>query len=56
MKNLKPDKNSKPTETQAILADPRIMKAIHDGERDIQDGQTISWEEIRRRHGMCLRK
>lgn len=34
-------------ETLSILTDPKAMKGIRKGQKDIQKGYTKSWEEIK---------
>lgn len=35
-------------ETLDILADPRAMSGLREGEKDIKKGRTRSWQEIKR--------
>lgn len=35
-------------ETNEILADPQLMKAIKEGERDLENGDYISLEELKK--------
>ena len=35
-------------ETLDILADPKAMAGLREGERDIKKGRTRSWQEIKR--------
>jgi antitoxin YefM len=35
-------------ETNEILANPGLMKAIKEGEKDIKEGKGISWEELKK--------
>lgn len=35
-------------ETVEILADPNMMKRIRTGEREIRQGKTRSWEDVKR--------
>lgn len=38
-------------ETLDILADPKAMKGLHQGEEDIKKGKTRSWREIKKSLG-----
>lgn len=38
-------------ETNEILADPGLMKAIRQGEKEIAEGKGISWEEVKKELG-----
>lgn len=35
-------------ETNEILADKKLMKAIKQGEKDIQVGKTYDWEDVKK--------
>lgn len=35
-------------ETMEILADPSLMKAIREGEKDIKNGKYVTWEELKK--------
>lgn len=35
-------------ETQEILNDPKLMKSIRQGEKDMREGRTISWEVLKK--------
>lgn len=35
-------------ETNEILSDPGLMKAIKEGEEDIKNGRVYSWEEVKK--------
>ncbi len=35
-------------ETEEILADKQLMKAIKQGERDIEDGNVYDWDEVKK--------
>lgn len=35
-------------ETTEILADPSLMKAIREGEKDIKNGKYVTWEELKK--------
>lgn len=35
-------------ETTEILADPGLMKAIRQGEKEIEQGKGIPWEEVKK--------
>lgn len=39
-------------ETEEILADKGLMKAIREGEKDIAEGRTISLEELEKELGL----
>ena len=35
-------------ETNEILADPELMKAIKEGEKEIEEGKGIDWEDLKK--------
>ncbi len=35
-------------ETNAILSDPRLLKAIAEGEKDVRTGNVYDWEEVKK--------
>jgi len=35
-------------ETNEILADPQLMKAIKEGEEDIKKGKVYDWEDVKK--------
>lgn len=35
-------------ETNEILADKKLMKAIRQGEKDIQEGRLYDWEDVKK--------
>lgn len=39
-------------ETTEILADPGLMKAIKEGERDIKAGRVYDWEDVKKELGL----
>lgn len=39
-------------ETNEILADKGLMKAIRQGEKDIQEGRVSDWEDIKKELGI----
>lgn len=39
-------------ETTEILADPSLMKAIREGERDIATGKVHDWEDVKKELGL----
>jgi len=38
-------------ETNEILSDPGLMKAIKEGEKEIEEGKGIPWEEVKEELG-----
>ncbi len=38
-------------ETNEILADKSLMRAIRKGEKEIKEGKTVSWEEVKKEFG-----
>lgn len=40
------------TETQDILADKQLMKAIRQGEKDLKAGRTYDWEDAKKELGI----
>lgn len=38
-------------ETNEILSDPELMKAIKQGEKEIEEGKGIPWEEVKKELG-----
>ncbi|MCL5784568.1 MAG: type II toxin-antitoxin system Phd/YefM family antitoxin [Patescibacteria group bacterium] len=39
-------------ETNEILADEKLMKAIRQGEKDIEEGKVYDWEEVKKELGI----
>lgn len=39
-------------ETNEILADPQLMKAIRQGEKDVKAGRLHDWEDVRKELGL----
>ncbi len=39
-------------ETNEILADQKLMKAIKQGEKEIDDGRGIPWKEVKKELGL----
>ena len=39
-------------ETNEILADKQLMKAIKQGEKDIEEGRVYDWEEVKKELGI----
>lgn len=39
-------------ETEEILADPSLMKAIRQGEKEIEEGKGIAWEDVKKELGL----
>lgn len=39
-------------ETSEILADKKLMKAIKQGEKDIEDGRVYAWEDVKKELGI----
>ena len=39
-------------ETNEIMADPALMRAIREGERDIAAGRVYDWEEVKKELGL----
>ena len=39
-------------ETNEILADPGLMRAIRDGEEDIKKGRVYDWEDVKKELGL----
>jgi antitoxin YefM len=35
-------------ETNDIMSDPKLLKAIKQGEKEIQEGKGIPWEEVKK--------
>jgi antitoxin YefM len=35
-------------ETNDIMSDPKLLKAIRQGEQEIREGKGISWEEVKK--------
>lgn len=40
------------TETQEILADKQLMKAIRQGEKDLKAGRNYDWEDVKKELGI----
>ena len=38
-------------ETDEIMADPQLMKAIKEGEKDIEEGRVYDWEDVKKELG-----
>ncbi len=38
-------------ETTEIMADPELMKAIREGEKELDEGKGIPWEEVKKELG-----
>ena len=43
-------------ETNEILSDPGLMKAIKEGEEDIKVGRVYDWEDVKRDLGLIQKK
>lgn len=43
-------------ETNEIMADPGLMKAIKQGEKDIKAGRVYDWEDVKRDLGLAPKK
>lgn len=41
-------------ETNEILADPGLMKAIREGEKDVKEGRLYSWEKVKKELGLQM--
>ena len=39
-------------ETNEILADKKLMKAIEQGEKDVKEGRLYDWEEVKKELGI----
>jgi len=39
-------------ETNEILADKRLMRAIEQGEKDLQEGRVYDWEDVKKELGI----
>ena len=39
-------------ETQAVLTDKKLMKAIKQGEKDLEKGRLYDWEEVKKELGI----
>lgn len=39
-------------ETVEILADPQLMKAIKQGEKDLAEGRVYEWEDVKKELGL----
>ena len=39
-------------ETNEIMADPGLMKAIKQGEKEISEGKTYDWEDVKKELGL----
>ena len=39
-------------ETTEIMSDPKLMKAIKQGEKEIEEGKGIPWEEAKKELGL----
>lgn len=37
-------------ETMEIMSDPKLMKGIHEGEKDIAKGRVIPWEKVKKKY------
>ena len=42
-------------ETNEIMADPVLMKAIKQGEKDIENGKMYDWEDIKKEFNLNVR-
>lgn len=38
-------------ETEEIMSDPKLMKAIKQGEKEIEEGKGIPWEDVKKELG-----
>lgn len=43
-------------ETLDILSYPTLVKAIRQGEKDIEEGRTYDWDEVKKELGLVKRK
>lgn len=39
-------------ETLEILSDPEMVKDIEEGLKDIEEGRTVPWDELRKKHNI----
>ncbi len=43
-------------ETNEIMADPGLLKAIKEGEKDVKAGRVYDWEDVKRELGLHPKK
>lgn len=46
---IPPDEMESLMETIAIQSDPEAMRKIREGERELQQGNVVPWEEVKRK-------